>query len=221
MTKKEKQVAYPYIANSVPRVKEQMLREVGAESISELYEEIPDRLRLHRKMDLPQPLLSEYALRRHVEGLLARNTSTQEVLSFLGAGCYQHYVPAVCDEVNSRNEFLTAYSGRAYEDHGRFQALWEFESLMGELLELDVVSLPTYDSYQAAATCLRMSSRVTDRKQLVLCHPFDPGKLSKIADYCRPEPGNYCGEMGQAETGQVDLDALEAVYFHPDGGCLF
>jgi glycine dehydrogenase subunit 1 len=209
MPSKKQPVGYPYIANSVPHIKEQMLREVGAESISELYEEIPERLRLHRKMDLPQPLLSEYALRQHVEGLLARNTSTHEVLSFLGAGCYQHYVPAVCDEVNSRNEFLTAYSGRAYEDHGRFQALWEFESLMGELLEFDVVSLPTYDSYQAAATCLRMSSRVTNRSQLVLCHPLDPGKLSKILDYCRPSL-EITVVKWEAETGQVDLDALEA-----------
>jgi len=220
MPSEEKQVGYPYIANSVPQVKEQMLREVEAESISELFEEIPDRLRLHRKMDLPQPFLSEYALRRHVEGVLAKNVSTQEVISFLGAGCYQHYVPAVCDEVNSRNEFLTAYSGRTYEDHGRFQALWEYQSLMGELLELDVVSLPTYDSYQAAATCLRMAARVTGRKELVICQPIDPAKLSKILDYCRPGLEIIVVKW-DAETGLIDLAALEraisaktaAVYF--------
>lgn len=220
MTAKEKPVSYPYIANSVPRIKEQMLRELGAESVSELYEEIPDRLRLHRMMDLPQPFLSEYAMKRHVEGLLAKNIHSQEYLSFLGAGCYQHHVPAVCDEVNQRNEFLTAYSGRTYEDHGRFQALFEYQSLMGELLDLEVVSLPTYDSYQAAATCLRMASRVTGRKELVLCHPIDPDKLSKIADYCLPDLEITLLHWDH-ESGQVDLAALAdtistrtaAVYF--------
>jgi glycine dehydrogenase subunit 1 len=141
---------YPYIPNSVPAIKQQMLREVKAETIEELYAEIPDRLRLKRKMDLPAPYRSEHALRRHVEGLMAKNTTAAECLSFLGAGCYQHYVPAVCDEVNQRNEFLTAYSGRVYEDHGRYQALFEYASMRGERMERDVVSLPTYDGYQAA-----------------------------------------------------------------------
>ena len=77
-----------------------------------------------------------------MEGLLARNRTARENLSFLGAGCAQHHVPAVCDEVNGRSEFLTAYAGEPYEDHGRFQALFEYQSMMGELLEMDVVNVP-------------------------------------------------------------------------------
>ena len=121
---KEKQpTVYPYIPNSVLAVKEQMLQEVGAASTDDFYEDVPENLRLQGSMDLPQPLLSEYALKRHVEGILARNKTAGEYLSFLGAGCWQHHVPAVCDEVNRRGEFLTAYAGEPYDDHGRFQAL--------------------------------------------------------------------------------------------------
>ena len=177
---------HPYIPNSVPQVKEEMLAEVGAASIDEFYRDIPADLRLLDGMDLPEPLLSEFALRRHIEGLLARNRSASELLIFRGAGCYQHFVPAVCDEVNRRSEFLTAYAGEPYDEHGRFQALFEYTSMMGELLNMDVVNVPTYDGFQAAATALRMAARITGRRQLVLCGTINPAKLSKIQDYCRP-----------------------------------
>ena len=205
----EKSTVYPYIPNSVPDVKEQMLRAVGAESTDELYEEVPEALRLREPLNLPEPLLSEVALKRHVAGLLAKNRPAGESLSFLGAGCYQHHVPAVCDEVNRRGEFLTAYAGEPYDDHGRFQALFEYASMMGELLNMDVVNVPTYDGFQAAATALRMASRSTGRRQALLCGTIGPDKLSKIRDYCRPamdiELVGY-----NLESGQMDLDALRA-----------
>ena len=101
----ERSVVYPYIPNSVPAVKRQMLEEVGAESADDFFEDVPEELRLRESLSLPEPLRSEYALKRHVEGLLATNRTAGEYLSFLGAGCYQHHVPAVCDEVNRRGEF--------------------------------------------------------------------------------------------------------------------
>src|SRR5690606_28348581 len=135
-------IGHPYIPNSVPSVKRRMLDIIGAEDVDELYRAIPSDLRLRGDLDLPPPILSEQELRNHVQELLQRNLSTTKIVSFLGAGCYSHYVPAICDEINQRNEFLTAYSGRTYEDHGRHQALFEYQSLMAELLEMDVVSLP-------------------------------------------------------------------------------
>ena len=77
---------YPYIPNSVPGVKAQMLQEVGAQSVEDFFEDVPERLRLKEKMNLPRPFLSEYALKRHVEGILAKNRTARECLSFLGAG---------------------------------------------------------------------------------------------------------------------------------------
>ncbi|MHA2497141.1 MAG: aminomethyl-transferring glycine dehydrogenase subunit GcvPA, partial [Candidatus Hodarchaeales archaeon] len=130
----KKKVVHPYIPNSVPEVEANMLKEIGVKDIDALYEDIPDNLRFKDEMNLPKPLSSEYALKRHMEAILSRNQTCQENLSFLGGGCWQHYVPAICDEINQRSEFLTAYAGECYEDHGRFHALFEYESLMGELL---------------------------------------------------------------------------------------
>ncbi len=205
----EKPTAYPYIPNSVLTLKEEMLRAVGAESTDAFYEDIPDHLRLKRALDLPLPFLSEYALKRHVESLLAQNRTAGEYLSFLGAGCYQHHVPAVCGEVNQRGEFLTAYAGEPYDDHGRFQALFEYTSMMGELLNMDVVNVPTYDGFQAAATSLRMASRITGRSQALVCGTIGRNKLSKIEDYLRPVM--ELQQVGyEPATGQLDLDALRA-----------
>ena len=67
---------YPYIPNSVPAVKRQMLDQVGAESMEDFFEDVPEGLRLRRKMDLPEPFLSEYELKRHVESILAQTTTT-------------------------------------------------------------------------------------------------------------------------------------------------
>jgi len=198
---------YPYIPNSVPTIKRQMLEAVGARDADEFYADVPENLRFKGLMDLPEPMLSEYELKRHVEGLLRRNRYAGEYLNFLGAGCYQHHVPAVCDEVNRRGEFLTAYAGEPYDDHGRFQALFEYTSMMGELLNMDVVNVPTYDGYQAAATAIRMAARITGRSQALLTGIIDPDKLSKIRDYCKPDI-----DIGllphDPDTGQMDLDAL-------------
>jgi glycine dehydrogenase subunit 1 len=108
---------HPYIPNSVPAAKAQMLKEVAAQSVDEFYEDVPEKLRVGEKMNLPEPFLSEYALKRHVEGIMAKNKTCGECLSFLGGGCYQHHVPAVCDEVNQRGEFLTSQYGRGQRAH--------------------------------------------------------------------------------------------------------
>lgn len=200
---------HPYVPNAEPRVKAEMLAAIGAQDIEELYASIPASLRLGRPLDLPAPLRSEASLVRHVEGILARNRTAREHLSFLGGGCAQHHVPAVCDEVNSRSEFLTAYAGEPYEDHGRFQALFEYQSLMAELLEMDVVNVPVYDGFQAAATALRMSARATGRRRVLVSAHMSADKRSKIVDYLQPDVSVDLVPHDPA-TGLLDLAALDA-----------
>lgn len=216
----DKPFVHPYIPNSVPAVKESMLREIGASSIDDLYADIPPRLRFKGRMDLPEALVSEAALKRHVEGILAGNSSCAENLSFLGGGCWPHYVPAVCDEINRRSEFLTAYAGEPYEDHGRFQALFEYQSLMGELLDLDVVNVPTFDWCQAAATSVRMAGRITQRGEVLVCDTIGPDRLLVMENYCRGAmrviPVGHDPETGLMDP--ADLSArfgprTAAVYF--------
>ncbi len=214
------ELTYPYIPNSTPLAKRTMLAELGVDDIEALFSAIPSELRLKRDLNLPEPILSEFQLERHVNQILGKNISTQEALSFLGSGCYQHFVPAVCDEINHRNEFLTAYSGRAYEDHGRYQALFEYASMMGDLLDMDVVNLPTYDAFQAAATSMRMAANITGRKEILVSRAIHPDKVSKILDY-NGHILEFIFIDFDPQTGEVDLRALQqalssrtaAVYF--------
>lgn len=218
--KEDKHIIHPYIPNSVPAVKARMLKEVGAESVDEFYADIPEELRLREDLNLPEPFLSEYGLRRHVDGILSKNKTCNEYLNFLGAGCWQHYVPAICDEVNQRGEFLTAYAGEPYDDLGRFQALFEYASMMGELLEMDVVNVPTYDWTQASATSILMAVRITGRREVLIPKTIGADELSKIRDYCKPWVELRMLDY-DPNTGQLDLDSLAseissktaAVYF--------
>jgi glycine dehydrogenase subunit 1 len=216
----KKSFIHPYIPNSVPEVKERMLREVGVKDTDELYEDIPEELRMKRELRLPRPLLSELELKRHVERILAKNTSCEELVSFLGGGCAQHYVPALCDEISHRAEFLTAYAGEPYEDAGRFQALFEYESLMAEILDFDVVNVPTYDWGQAASTSIRMAGRITKRPKVLVADTLSPDRLAVIRNYCQPVLEiELVGH--EPETGLLRLDDLRsrlmpdvaAVYF--------
>ncbi|MCD6472957.1 aminomethyl-transferring glycine dehydrogenase subunit GcvPA [Candidatus Aerophobetes bacterium] len=205
---KKKNIVHPYIPNSVPEVKAKMLKEIGVKDIDELYEDIPKNLRFKGKMNLPEPLSSECALKQHVEKILSKNKTCQEYISFLGGGCWQHYVPAVCDEINRRSEFLTAYAGEPYEDYGRFQALFEYASMMGELLDMDVVNVPTYDWAQAASTSIRMAARITDRTEILISNTISPDRLSVIRNYCKPVIEVNLVECCP-ETGRVNLDDLK------------
>ncbi|NHK31914.1 MAG: aminomethyl-transferring glycine dehydrogenase subunit GcvPA [Asgard group archaeon] len=205
----KKKLVYPYIPNSVPEIKEKMLEEIGVKDIDTLYEDIPESLRFKDEMKLPKPFLSEYALNRHVMKILAKNKTCQEYLSFLGGDCWQHYVPAICDEINSRSEFLTAYAGEPYEDHGRFQSLFEYASMMGELLDMDVVNVPTYDWSQAASTSIRMAGRITGRKEVLIAKTISPDRLKVIRNYCKPIVEIKLIDY-DSKTGLLDINDLKA-----------
>ena len=110
----EKPFVHPYIPNSVPETKQAMLDELGLSSVEEIYAEIPDRLRFKGTLDIPPAILSERQLRKHVQGLLDKNTSSVDFMNFCGAGCWQHHVPSVVDEIINRAEFVSAYCGGDY-----------------------------------------------------------------------------------------------------------
>jgi glycine dehydrogenase subunit 1 len=219
MNKQGKRV-YPYIPNSVPEIKEQMMKEIGIDKIEELYADIPENLRYKKKLNLPPPLSSENALKRHMDEILSKNKTCEENISFLGGGCYSHQVPAICDEINQRSEFLTAYAGEPYEDHGRFQSLFEYESLMGELLDMDVVNVPTYDWSQAASTSIRMAERITGRKEILVSSITSPERLMVIKNYCHPVVKvimvKHC-----PETGKMDIADLKSKISRNTAGVYF
>ncbi len=178
--------AHPYMANSVPELKQEMLDEIGAGSIEELFAQIPASHRLRGDLDLPPALTSEVELSRHVRALLAQNESCEGNLSFLGAGCWQHHVPAVCDEVVRRSEFVTPVWGTPASDYGRNQAWFEFCSQLGELLALEFVGLPVYSWGCAAGHAVRMASRINGRREVLVPATLDPERLAVMRTYCEP-----------------------------------
>lgn len=201
---------HPYMPNSVPEIKKEMLDILGVEKVEDLYENvIPEALRFKGKLNLPEPLHSELDLENHMNEILNKNRSCQDFINFLGAGCYQHFIPAVCHEINSRAEFLTAYCGDTYSDHGKMQAIFEYCSMMAELLDMDVVSYTNYDGGQAAASSLRMAMRITQRQEILLPETMNPEILSQIRDYCR-HLAHIQLIKTNPRTGQLDRDDLQA-----------
>ena len=198
-----------FIPNSSPGVREEMLAEIGVSSVEEIYEEIPAELRFKGELSLPRDPLSEADVARVVTSILEKNRTTADYLCFVGAGCYDHYSPALLSEVMGRSEFLTAYAGIEVTDHGRFMAMFEYQSMMGDLLDMDVVGSAVYDGATASGDALQMASRVTGRRELVLTQNIDPDQLKVMLNYI----GSWFDVTYVRDdpvTGTVDLDELRA-----------
>ena len=185
-----------YMPSSDPTLEQTLLDTVGVSDASELYNVIPENLRLHRSLDLPKPLLSEQALERHIEDLFSKNTSCKKNLNFLGAGCWQHYVPKICDEIANRAEFKTAYCGDTYSDKGKYQAMVEYTSMLGELLGYDLVSCPVYDWSCAMSSAILMAGRITNRSKVLVASTAGEERRSHIQNFCR----------AKMQTGKVKYD---------------
>ncbi len=205
----EKYTSHPYIPNSEPHVKKEMLDYLGMQSSEDIYKEIPDALRFKGTMNIPEPIMSEYKLQRHVEGLLKKNWNCKDNLCFLGGGTWQHHVPAVCDTIIGRDEFLTAYVGEAYSDHGKFQALFETSSMLGELTGFEACNTPTYDWANAIAIACRMASRTSGKKEILISANMGPGRKSVVKNYLKPDIA--VREVGfDPATGLLDIADLKA-----------
>ena len=163
--------------------REEMLAAIGVSSVDELFEQIPEGVRLGRELDLP-PALGEPELVRHIEELAARNVHTGAELSFLGAGIYDHYVPAVTDVVLSRGEFLTAYTPYQPEmSQGVLQAIFEYQTVICELTGMDVSNASGYDGLTVAADACFVARHVTDRYKVVLAETLNPQVRQVVKTY--------------------------------------
>lgn len=220
---------HPFMPNSVPAIKQELMAGLGICSVEELFAQIPVDHRLATPLKLAPALSAESELNRHMLGILGKNRSCEESLSFLGGGCWQHHVPAICDEIIRRSEFLTSVWGTASSDLGRNQAWFEFTSQLGELLDLDLVGLPVYSWGCAAGHAIRMAARITKRNKVLIPHFLDPERRSVIANYC--EPPQMASHIAMIEvaadpkTGQLSLadlrsklaDDVAAVYIENPG----
>lgn len=205
--------SHPWMANSVETIKAEMLAKIGAASIAELFHQIPEDHRTKHALALPPAIRSEAALKRHLRDIAAKNRDCEANLNFLGGGIWQHHVPAVCDELVRRQEWLTSVFGSPESDHGRNQAWFEFCSQLGELLDMDLVGMPVYSWGCAAGHAIRMAARLTGRSKVVIAGPVSPERLSVIRTYCASAIDSraidvvLCGT--DSSTGLTDLDQLQ------------
>ena len=163
--------------------REQMLAAIGVASVDELFRDIPAALRLGRPLQVP-PALPEAELTRHLEQLAAKNVLDR--VSFLGAGVYDHYVPAVVDAVLQRGEFLTAYTPYQPElSQGVLQSIFEYQTAICELTGMDVSNASGYDGTTVAADACFVAKAETGRDRVVVTEATNPQVRRVVKTYAR------------------------------------
>lgn len=153
---------------NTPEDQQAMLEAIGVDSIEALFETIPDSIRLQRPLALP-PGMGELELTQHMQQLAAKNRSTSDSLCFLGAGSYDHFVPAVVDAIGGRAEFYTSYTPYQPEvSQGNLQVMFEYQTLICQLTGMDVSNASLYDGGSAVAEATMMCINVTRREGRVV-----------------------------------------------------
>jgi glycine dehydrogenase subunit 1 len=161
-----------------------MLATIGVGSIEELFEDVPDELRLARQLELGDGL-SEQEVFRELSQLAARNTSTEDEASFLGAGMYDHYVPALIDSIILRSEFLTPYTPYQPEiSQGTLQAMFEYQTAISELTGLPISNASVYEGPSAVAAAGYVAKLTNGRGRFMISrgvHPHSREALRTLA----------------------------------------
>jgi glycine dehydrogenase subunit 1 len=207
--------------------REQMLETIGVESIDDLFEQIPAGVRLGRPLDL-EPALSELELVAHLGELAARNVDTGREVSFLGAGIYDHYVPAVVDAMLARGEFLTAYTPYQPEmSQGLLQAIFEYQTAICELTGMDVSNASGYDGTTVAADACYVAKHATGRTKVVLAETLNPQVRQVVKTYAPGfgldvvEVPHRDGTIDPDELRQAAAEAACVIFQQPNFfGCL-
>ncbi len=172
----------PFIPNTSEDIKE-MLKKIGVSSFEELLRDIPEDIRLKKPLNLPPPL-SEEEIKEHMKRLAFKNKTTRELVSFLGAGSYDHIIPSVVSFVISRPEFYTAYTPyQAEVSQGTLQAIYEYQSLICELFDMDVSNASMYDAASALGESVHMARDITKRKKILVSLGVHPWYQRTILTY--------------------------------------
>jgi glycine dehydrogenase subunit 1 len=218
----------PYFYNT-PADQQAMLRAIGATSLDQLFELVPEELRLTRPLDLP-PALSELELAQHIQELAAKNAHIGQKVCFLGGGAYDHFVPAVVDALAGRGEFYTSYTPYQPEvAQGNLQVMFEYQTLICQLTGMDVSNASLYDGGSAAAEGVLLAMSVTSRpKKAVVAGSVHPQYREILRTYFEslgaelvtvPATGGIVNPADVAAV--VDQDTACVLVQHPNFfGCL-
>lgn len=198
----------PYLFNT-PQQRKSMFETIGVSGTDAFFEQIPDALKLNRPLDLPAPL-TEIELEEEISTKAAKNSNLSSHTCFMGGGAYDHFIPAVVDEVVSRGEFYTAYTPyQAEASQGSLQAFFEFQTMICQLTGMDVSNASMYEGGTAVSEAAFMAMRQTRRhEKVVILGSVHPEYRHVLETFL----SNLQGELVVVETpeGTADLDLVSS-----------
>ncbi|NOY84060.1 MAG: aminomethyl-transferring glycine dehydrogenase subunit GcvPA [Nitrospirae bacterium] len=190
-----------------PTEEAEMLEEIGVASFDDLLE-IPAEFRLNRPLHLPKPL-SQMALKREMSILSRKNRDTSTTLSFLGGGSYDHFIPSTVGHVIGRSEFYSAYTPYQAElSQGLLQTIYEYQSMICQLTDMEVSGASLYDGASALAEAALMAIRITKRSKILVSESVHPHHRAVIKTYLSGLPGAMLEDVS-LEQGRLSLQSLE------------
>jgi glycine dehydrogenase subunit 1 len=161
-----------------------MLAAIGVRRFDDLIAPVPETLRLPGLLDVPGPY-SEYDIARRMDALASRNEHGGSTLAFLGAGSYDHFIPAAVDHVSFRSEYYTAYTPyQAEVGQGTLTTIFEFQTMLAELTGMDLANASMYDGASALAEAALLAASVTGRTRIVVAGALHPNYLRVLSTYC-------------------------------------
>ncbi|NNG67576.1 aminomethyl-transferring glycine dehydrogenase subunit GcvPA [Caldanaerobacter subterraneus] len=199
---------FPYLPISSEDEKE-MLKTIGKNSIEELFEVIPKEVRLNRPLNLGKPM-SELEVRKRLGSYADENKNLSQLVSFLGAGVYDHYIPSVVKHIISRSEFYTAYTPYQPEiSQGTLQAIFEYQTMITNLTGMEVTNASMYDGASACAEAAMMACDATKRKSIIVSKTVNPETRKVLKTYM------HFREVEVVEIedagGETDIEKLKEV----------
>ena len=199
---------FRYLPNT-DKDRAEMLETIGAKDIMDLFSDIPQQVRIDEEMDLPASL-SEYELLKHARELAAKNTTASDMPYFLGAGVYDHHIPAVVNHIISRQEFLTAYVPYQPEiSQGGLQALFEWQSMICELTGMAVTNSGMYDGFNALAEGANLAiGQVKKSNKILVSKAINPQGMEVLHTYS--DGIDYAVEEVELENDVTSLADLKA-----------
>ncbi len=184
-----------------------MLEAIGVSSVDALFEQVPAGVRLQRDLDIP-PAMSEPDLIAHLQALAGQDADPSKYAVFLGAGVYRHFSPSLVDQLLLRSEFYTAYTPYQPEiSQGTLQAIFEFQTLVSQLMGTDLANASMYDGSTAMAEAAMMAARMTRRDRIVVSTTVHPHYREVLHTYAQ-NLGLIVEETGYRADGTADVDAM-------------
>lgn len=208
---------FPYIPATDEDEKE-MLNSIGLNSLDELFSDIPESIKLKKSLSLPEGL-SELELSRYLDRLANKNLSTSELTCFLGAGAYDHYIPALIKHIVSKSEFYTAYTPYQAEiSQGTLQCIFEYQSMICELTGLDAANASMYDGATACTEAALMAVDSTRKKKILVSKTVHPETRKVVETYTKFKDIELI-EIDM-EDGVTDLEKLKSAIDNKTAGVI-